>query len=306
MLAPWMPHSTPPAATPIFRYATRRLRWANTPAALTRYLVVITAIASAALLLLWGLVVWIQLQAMQVCLVQSNYYCEGDVFGGTGTVVTIAILAAVGAGWLMDFACVFAAFNSIRGRVNSAHWDLLRLTPMQRETIIEAEYSVAQARAWRSLSMVLGLRIAALVLLLAQVLLLPPAIERAGGQVYNSTYADPGLFLIVVGFILFFAVYLVEPFWRMRAVTALGLAVAALFRGIIPAALTAFALLVAMWIAQVVIMGVIFWCSISAAFGLQYAYPPCASLVTGGIIYGFYLVVRQEALKRAVRYAFIE
>lgn len=304
MLDTLLPHGSVYATTPIYRYAARRIRWTNSTPALIRFIAAAVLVATVALAALWGLVVWLQIASMRACFEAGGYYCEGAVWDNLNLTLGIMLLASIGAGWLMDFACVLAAFNSIRGRVDSSHWDLLRLTPLREEVIVRAEYAVAQVRALRSAGVVFGLRIASVIVLLLQWLLLPTLIAGAGGEVYDGGYNDPDYVLLLIGFIAFFAVYLVEPFWRMAAVTALGLAVAARFRGIVSAGLAAFGALVTMWIAQAIIMSIIFGCSFSIAFVLEYFYPLCASAGTGALIFVFYMILRQEAIKHAIQRAF--
>lgn len=304
MLANWMPHTSLEAHSPIFRYGVRRIRWGSTTAALTRYTLVAGAIIFVSMFLLWLLVVLLQLPLVENCRVSSGYYCEGHVRETGAVILAIYFFASVAGGFLADFACLFAAMNSIRGRFYSNHWDLLRLTPMREEAIVDAEHAIVQVRAWRAMALVVGARISVIVMLgvhlVGVALLLGEPVDPVSWLGF-----DPGIWVVIFGLLLFTGVYIVEAYWRMRAVTAVGLWLTARFRSMMTTALAGLGALLGLWIAQWIVLGITSYVT-SFFFFVEYLYPMCASSIVGGVIFFFYGMLRQNSLQGAYRRAFEE
>jgi hypothetical protein len=130
---------------------------------------------------------------------------------------------------LPDVYYVFTAVSSINRMVQSGEWDLVKLTPLHEQDILAAKYSIAQLRAWPVMSLDR----------LGQ--LLPLVILATFRPLYNPEY------------LLFYAaptvlISLLTPAWRMRALTAAGLAVSASVRSIVFAMLIALGVVLALHI----------------------------------------------------------
>jgi hypothetical protein len=107
-----------------------------------------------------------------------------------------------------DVYYVFMAVNSINREIQSGELDLLKLTPVQEQDILDAKYSIAQLRAWP-------------VMTLDRVFQLLPLLTVA---VFRPVDNASTLLLYILPFML---LSWFGPLWRMRALTAAGLAVSA-------------------------------------------------------------------------------
>jgi hypothetical protein len=308
MFANLMPHWSAHAHTPIFRYTIRRVRWGGTVDALARYTRRVTLIVFGALALLWLLVILLTLPAVAGCSSSSAYYrCDYILYEAGATILSIYALVSILADVLLDFACIIAALNSLRGRVNSPVWDLLRLTTMHPQSIVGAEHAVVQARAWRSMIWVVGMRFSVIALALIHAFALPIMLGDGGGWTgLVDTIADQPIqsLLTIAGFIVFLGIYVIEPLWRMWAMTALGLALTAWHRSIVTTILSAMGWMLGLWILQIIIMAAMLWVAFTTASGLLWCLPLFASIGAGFVIYGFFYAVRVEGLNRAMARAF--
>ena len=141
-----------------------------------------------------------------------------------------------------------AALGSISAEVAAKHWDLLRLTSLSYEQIVFAKQGVAQIRTWRVTIFVVTLRIAASLSMLLTFMLL---LDRA--RPFNL-FAAIDLVLLAFGYgwiVLFMdAVYIVEPYWRMRAITALAVAISARTQHHLASLWLGIAVLAVFWLVQ--------------------------------------------------------
>jgi len=207
----------------------------------------------------------------------------------------------------LDFNSMTAALGSISGEIAAKHWDLLRLTSLSSEQIALAKHGIAQIRTWRLTIFLMTLRAAAsLSIVLTFALLL-----------YRSRPLNlfAAIDVVLLGFgygwvILFImAVYIVEPYWRMHAITALAIAISARTKTPALSLWAAVAALLAFWLAQGVISALLA-AEFYVLFGqlIQFDQPTiqmsaCAPLIflglSLGIIYGFYAVVQSWSLHHA-------
>src|SRR5258708_17255528 len=72
------------------------------------------------------------------------------VFYRTGRFFVLRMLSnfTLGMTIVADVYYVFMAVNSINREIQSGEWDLLKLTPIREQEILDAKYSIAQLRAW--------------------------------------------------------------------------------------------------------------------------------------------------------------
>jgi hypothetical protein len=211
-----------------------------------------------------------------------------------------------------DLYYMLVTISSINRLKASGEWDILRLTNVTPESLLRAKYAVAQTRAWRLLIVETALRLAAVVL---------------AWEVFLSDMM-PGNGLLLVSEALFLAllsaICLIEPLWRMRTLTAFGLAISAQIRDLPLATLGAFGGLLAVRILQIlsllVTVGgltVVFAIAQALDRGLSaniYA-DGADSIVTtlayvlgtaviGAVIYGFYKRLLIFSINRAYYFAF--
>lgn len=127
--------------------------------------------------------------------------------------------------------------------------DLIRTSLLRPTQIVEAKHKVAQVRALRMTVRSLWGRVWIVVLIAAAGLWSPLDLW--------FSYLGPALFpTIATGIIgaLTAITYIMEPYWRMRAVTSLGVALSARTMHGASATLNAGFSLIAFWIGQIVVI----------------------------------------------------
>jgi hypothetical protein len=223
------------------------------------------------------------------------------------TLLTAAL--SLVAALLLDYRCMTTAVGSINGEITTGRWDLLRLSALENAQIVAAKHGAAQVRVWRLMALIIGSRVAvALALGLRFVIDSLDDVAWAGrtpGDIVSILLGQAALFV-------FAAVYAVEPFWRMRAVTTLGVAISARVRERISSVLLAVGALAAFWLAQgIIIAAMIFAVSvILLPLGVvEYSVNRliiCAPLlfvvVLLATVYGFYSAVQAWGLRCALRW----
>jgi hypothetical protein len=292
---------------PLFRYAVRRICWAGTVDQLRRYNLRAALFAVGLVVGLWLLHIYYQLALYSQ--IYPGYIANPNtvsslVIPQSGYFIVWLMLATIGLNFIQDFASFIFSLNSIGGEVRAGRWELLRMTPIVEEHIVAAKHSLAQVRAWRVMAVVLCARIATVLLILLHVFLLPVVIgdgpDTFGGFRYD--FFNSSLALISVG--IFLTIYVIEPLWRMRAVTAVGIAISARVYTVAFALLTAFAAMVVTWISQVAILGMIGWLTVGF-FGGFFTLFMCGILVsciaTAYVVRAYYRGLEGWALGYAAR-----
>jgi hypothetical protein len=145
-----------------------------------------------------------------------------------------------------DFFYLIRSLKAITPERASGHWDMVRLMPMHPKTILDAKYAAVQLQSWRIL---LIEYIPRLFLLFAA----PPYLLLSNIQ--YRTYSYPSIFrwsdlANVAGITLFFLIILLEAGWRMRALTAIGLALSSRSRSLTTNFVVGFMAVVALHIGQ--------------------------------------------------------
>jgi hypothetical protein len=272
---------------PLFNLEVRRIHWGSSERALWRYSVRRLEIVVGVLLILWLGTVHRNPQAL-------------DFDGFPALLVALGLLAGV----LLDFASMAAVLSHGIG-ADSERWDLLRLTRLTIAQIVAARHGVAQVRVWRFTIYVIALRAAAALIVLltyAQRTL----VEGAQAGYRADWWFSALLGILVVGGVG--VLYVIEPLWRARMVTALGLALAMRVRNRASALPLALAGLGGLWLASV-FLAILIFIGVSLAFsqvfllGIFFLQAViCTPLVIAALhvtIYGFYSVVQVGSLRRA-------
>lgn len=128
---------------------------------------------------------------------------------------------------LLDIACAFAAFEKLTPKTEDGLRDLTEFTPAPQETLLEALLVAHLLRTWRYVVGIVTLRVMSLIVLAVYLLMPNPF---ADGWIYGLSLGrqEDGVVLVlagIVGLAVAIPVYLVEPFWRHRAVMVTMLAV---------------------------------------------------------------------------------
>lgn len=233
----------------------------------------------------------------------SYYYSSQQALLSIATDFTVlVVIVGVFSNAYLDFVCLSASMTAINGELVSGRWDLLRLAGMREGYFTVSKHGIAQLKAWRAVMGVVGLRlVGALSALIVAVV--------AGLQLFASivTFNDALLVLGSIATLIVFAVvFCLEPIWRMRAITAVGLYVSARTRNPSYSPLLGFALVFGIWIVQFIIMF-----TVAAAFSMlgfplvfllgglfTYLAPLIICIITAVAVYGFYSIIQNASLRR--------
>ena len=277
---------------PLFALEARRVRWGGSAKAMTDYSIVLVGAICVVVVLLW-----------LVIRLSERYPARVNDFS------LILLGASLLAALLLDYRCIATALGSINGEIAANRWDLLRLTEINPRQIVAAKFGAAQVRVWRLMSLITALRIAVALTLGISVLGLAWQDTTAGvrttGEIISSLLGQ--LVLIVVA-----VIYVVEPFYRMRVVTALGVAISARARSHVSSVLVGVGALAALWLAQgIVITAMAF--AVSAILlplalveysvnSLIFCAPSVFLVILVATFYGFYSAVQAWSLRYAERW----
>lgn len=260
------------------------------------------AVAQVALVVV---VVWLLLSAISAA-GYSPTQPQG-IYHASSNVIFWLILIALGSGALLDMLAVRAALPVISGEVRARRWELLRLTPLRESGIVSAKHAAAQLRVWRALALVVGLRAATAALFLINVFGLSYVVAGSPPFLRDELAAAP---LIIGAVAAFGAVYLFEPLWRVRTMTALGMVISAHVLESALSTLAAGGALLLVWLAQALILGALLtslWVALMPVmlFGADVLTASAAllgfSVIIAVAMFGFHLVVTRWGLRRVYR-----
>jgi hypothetical protein len=277
---------------PLFSFDVRRIHWGLDESTLLIYSVRCFALICIGLLILW----------LIVSLPDLRRRSAGDF---PFILLAISFLASLA----LDFTSMSSSLGSISGDVITRRWELLRLSLVTTAQIVAAKHGVAQVRAWRSMIFIIALRVAVLIALLISYFItmlyqnaLYPMMPT---DVWNEIVA--GAIILVLGIL-----YALEPWWRMRTVTALGVAISARARQPTSSVLAATGAIFGLWLLQGIVAFVVIGCIsviILPMTLMEYSISQfifCSPLVILALIittvYGFYSIVQTWSLRRAERW----
>ncbi|GAB4545972.1 MAG: hypothetical protein OHK0023_05050 [Anaerolineae bacterium] len=161
----------------------------------------------------WGLFILSGFtMVISLCNWQSDYGSDALIFVILPLGFLVSLVLMLGT----DFSYAAAAFNSLTAYRSYGDWDLLALTELRPNQILNAKYSTALIRGWRTLILEWSVRLVTATMLFGLVL-------RQFLQ-YPSSRGDLSILIVVL---VLGAGYLAEPYWRMRTLTAFGIALSA-------------------------------------------------------------------------------
>jgi hypothetical protein len=177
-----------------------------------------------------------------------------------GASLTYILLADLGFSLLCNVYYAITAINTIFPQIKDARWEPLRLTALSESDILMANYAIIQIRVWRVAVIEVAAR---MVIGLTTTLLLIHAMLRTPN--YSTSYGIENIvFLVIVAII---CVYALEPLWRMRAVTLIGMTMATWFHDYGVAVIVTFAAVLALLLAEIIVLVCSLWFDI--AFGVS-------------------------------------
>ena len=290
---------------PLIVREARRLRWLKRAGSPERYSVkIILLIISIVLLLYVGWLIHWWLQTPNRPLGWTIYIVSTDflkILAGASLLASIPL----------DFVSITSSLNSISSEIANGTWDLLRLTAVREGELVLAKHTTTQFRAWRTTMWVIGLRIA--VFLIAAIVTIGAYLAEVSSYWQYRTVQESAAFFLVnlVPFAALFGVFILEPLWRMRAMTALGMVISARLRDDASAALLAIAMVMALWLTQaIVITAVVAGLSallfVLSALSMGALCAPIAMvLVIFPTVYGFYSLLKTWSLRQVARHLFV-
>jgi hypothetical protein len=306
---PQMPFADSVMRHPIFRWQVQRLSWGAASGDLWRFTRHVLVRAQLLMVVIWLLAAGL-LYLSAPDYVRSLHFFISD---SGNRAVGWLVIALLPAGFILDFVSVQAALRSISGEVTAGRWDLLCLTALNIRGITHAKHAVAQLQTWRAMLLLAGARFAVIWLSLLAYYLLPVILTADFSIIADVLRRIVDYPIEIAAAVLLLgglsAIYIIEPYWRMRTMTALGMTVSVYVRHVPLAGLVAIGLIGLVWLAQlVVLVSLLFVLSlflpiffVTTMFHLGYLYLIFSCLMVGLTLYGFYNLVKNICLHRVTR-----
>ncbi|MBL8161092.1 MAG: hypothetical protein JNJ61_03845 [Anaerolineae bacterium] len=270
MIKRHLPHTAIGTNNPLFNLEIKRVRFAETPDRLARYT-------------RWALVVGtvIVTLVMAGILESSRGYItyalgESVLF----RFVVIGVLAEV----VLDIACMVGGLGVVRNEITISNAMLGVGMAVRLSNIVAAKHALVQARAWRVMVLVIALRLGVMIVFLLDILS------------YGALLTDLSVLLPLAVMGILSVIYLIEPFWRMSAVSAVSLMISTYIHNRAVAFLAAFFAIVLLWTVLIVIVAALMW--ISTLAGIAIICLPISFFGFIGGIWIFYRWLREWALGR--------
>jgi len=291
------------AAHPLFIAEARRSGWARTVRSFRR-----ATGRTLVLTVVFAVLAWGALSLLAAFSQRADPWLRANL--DEYQIYVIMLIASFIGGFWLDFHSLSASINAVSGEISSGRWDLLRLTALNDSGLIAAKHATSQLRVWRRLIGIVGLRLGLSVIGAVMIL-------RDVMRLSDRNMDGVALGVVASGLVVTFLLallYLLEPFWRVRAVSAFGVYVSVRERNTTSAMLVAILGLFALWLAQAILLG-------SVSLGLIFAVVPLLfgftavgtsyvfSLFCNGLfiilfvssVYGFHHLVERWSLRQAQR-----
>jgi hypothetical protein len=273
---------------PLFEAERRKMPWIKDASSLTMYRKMVwigVAVVS--------LVVWIALTISK--------YKESD-FQDNLLLFAICLSAIVMV--VIDVHSTLIVANYLHHQLRSKAWELVRLTPQNHESILQALFNLAQIRAWRPMVFEVAVRIAAAELILWGIVRLLISRHVAISELFNPF---AWIFLTPIGISI--TIYVLEPMWRMKAFAALSLAVVSTIENMRSGELILCGATALVHVFQIAIPAAVFIYFRDRPndyFGLEALLCglPLNAMVQIGLTYAFYGYLKRRALNAALKSMF--
>jgi hypothetical protein len=319
-----VPHFEVYDPNPVFDLELSRVKRLAAPDRLWLYSALVQAIPALVLLALF----FLALNNYVAHYFQNNpsagYYYYSTFEQGTGNWAALLLVAAGILFLVGDIYYIAVSVHSINHEINSGHWDLLRLTPMDDDDIIEAKLATAHIRAWRVMNLEVTVRLMLVTLFWAVILF--PARPFLNGEgffgrssiwqaVWRQFQERPfSTAFIIITVLLFMLSFVLEPRWRMRALTGLGMYISSRVHNISMSSVAAFFSLIGFHFVQLVMLIASGWLAINVYTRVDYSYNynydavMVMQLVTFLVLLGeaffFYRLMTLWSQRAARRFAF--
>ena len=174
------------------------------------------------------------------------------VIGSSGSVQDIAVIAVLiptvllGLGADLYYLANGLKSVNIHSEPDDSHAGVA--TSAFNQAIFVARTGIARIQNWRVLAVEMGLRVILVTLFVMNVVILHPA------QVSGSVQESGSYSMVIALTMIVLLTFVIEPFWRMRAVTAVGVAAVRKRGNAVNATLIAAGIVVALRIVQFLIL----------------------------------------------------
>ena len=205
---------------PVYTYDIRRLDLPeDLPRQSVRWIINATVLPFA----VWGLFIFLALMF-------SGYVSA--VIDLVGHLLTVFIGLSLLNTLSLDVMAMMSGLKSIDHERMQGRWSLLRISGLPMTRIVRAKHTVAQLNVWHSLCVVIGFRLAIVLMIPAHMLILHLAFPQS--RLFAPVYlplpqvGDPTA-LALIGipvYLIVGGVWLIEPILRVRALTAASLVTA--------------------------------------------------------------------------------
>lgn len=290
------------SSNPLFALETRHLPNGSTAQALISDSGKVVLIVCAALLAIWLL----------LTLAYPRRLAFQTPIGLEFTLIAAALSMLLN--FILDILGILAAFAGSFEETNADNEsrELLRLTPLTAKDMVISRHGAAQVRVWRVMTFIVASRIAVVLMLVLDLLY---EFFRVPGYVLltDTLSSMVSFFSSILVFVLVVAAAVLgifEPYWRMKALIALGVAVSAHALSPVSRVLRAVWALVLFWLGQVLLIGgvvICFWLILTGGTGGYFvkdagAFMSLSVFILLFLVSGYYSVVQTSALRRAERF----
>ncbi|MBC7871409.1 MAG: hypothetical protein H7Y09_11275 [Chitinophagaceae bacterium] len=259
-----MPHQSVSANNAVFRYEARRIPTAQELEQRTVFWMLRVVALLTGLWLVGVMVIIITPKSDMIGALNYTTPLAVSVYNAMGQFIQLAFLLSFLDKFVLDFIAILTALPTISDDIKSGHWELTALTGLNMRKLVEAKHAVAQTRAWRTMCSVAGFRLGVVTVMVLHTLILPFAFPSNNGYVPNpladlfsssSAFIDERIFIFwsFLAYIFAAIVYVIEPRWRLQAVTMGGVAVSTQEHQSAGALFSAFGCLIGVWLVQIVI-----------------------------------------------------
>ncbi len=178
----------------------------------------------------------------------GRYYYGSDIPSAyilLGAFLFSLLMAVVG-----DFYYMIRSLKAVTPERESGHWDMIRLTPMPPEKVLDAKYAAVQLQSWRVLTVEYIPRFYLFIAVLPYLYTSSLRYLNVYSRISNIFNWELVLASIAIFLLLLF--YVLEAGWRMRALTAIGLAISSRSRNLTTNFIVGFFVLMGVHIAEVI------------------------------------------------------
>lgn len=199
-----------------------------------------------------------------------------------------------------DALHILISVGKMRQHFHDEQWDMLRATTIEGQTMLDAYYASLQVQVWYVMIAEIAARIALGMLALSAALVgVGQATGRTVPVICLPIYVASPMFMIV--FVV--VVSLLETWWRMRAVVAVGMWLSMRIKRRLPAVLVGMAVILAIRIAQLTVclpLIALVQSNSRSAQGSDFLMPMYAAVI-GSVIYFGLRALRKSALRASAK-----